>query len=77
MKKLLTFAILAILTSSAAFGQSKKSKPITPSGKYAVLHLPYGNDYRNIAEGSNFIYLNTGKYIYSVDKVSGDVKVVV
>lgn len=77
MKKLLTFAILAILTSSAAFGQSKKSKPITPSGKYAVLHLPYGNDYKNIAEGSNFIYLNTGKYIYSVDKVSGDVKVVV
>lgn len=76
MKKLLTFAMLFVLAFFSAMGQSKKSTPIKPSGKYAVIQLPAHNEIKNIAEGSNFIYLNTGKNVYSVDKVSGEVKVI-
>lgn len=76
MKKLLSFVILFVLPFSITMGQAKKNTPIKPSGKYAVLQIPNDGEIRNMAESSNFIYFNTGNYVYAVDKVSGDVNVV-
>lgn len=76
MKRILMFAVVMLFASSMVSGQSKKSKPVKPSGKYAVLQLPAYNNILNIAESSNFLYLNTGENVFSVDKVTGEVKVV-
>ena len=76
MKRFLMLTMLAFLAVSVVCGQSKSSKPAKPSGKYAVLQLPAYNNVKNIAEGNSCLYLNTGENVFSVDKVTGEVKVV-
>ena len=71
MKRTFLLAMLLACYASLTCGQINSK---TPSGKHAVLQLP-DSEVKQISEGDTKIYLNTGDNVYSVDKVTGDVKV--
>lgn len=75
MKRLLMLTAILTLGCAMVFAQTKKPAPKQPSGKHAVIQLHGRAEVKGMTEGSNKLYLNTGDKVYSVDKVTGDVKV--